>query len=351
VYALNIVRALSRMETDLRFTVYVNRLGYEHLRDLETSEGFRIRVATARISPDGGFTAHGLRFLYSNMFAARWPGSVVFNTSQLEASLFPSRQVITVHDLIPLLLREHDPVETLFHRFVVRSAVRRCPAVITPSRHTASLLQEHLGVPQERCHPIPHGIQAGFFAGPSPEQYQDAPYILYVGRLGATKNVQRLIEAFERIQGKISHRLILAGEGERPPTTLPPHRVTFKGHVPFQELIELYRHASLFVFPSLYEGFGLPPLEAMASGCPVVVSRAGSLPEVCGEAALYVDPYDVGSISQGMHRVLTDDGLQENLIARGLEQARLYTWERSAREHLRILESVARGGKPSPSVC
>ncbi len=105
-------------------------------------------------------------------------------------------------------------------------------------------------------------------------------------------------------------------------------------------LYNLYKNAKLFVFPSLYEGFGLPPLEAMACGCPVVVSNVASLPEVCGDAGYYVDPYCVESIAEGIYQVLTDESLRQSLIQKGLERAALFSWEKSAREHLKVFEET-----------
>ena len=96
----------------------------------------------------------------------------------------------------------------------------------------------------------------------------------------------------------------------------------------------------MFIYPSLYEGFGLPPLEAMACGCPVVVSNVASLPEVCGDAAYYVDPYSVESIAEGIIKVLTDDSLKQSLIRKGLERAKLFSWEKSAQEHIQIFEEA-----------
>jgi glycosyltransferase involved in cell wall biosynthesis len=114
--------------------------------------------------------------------------------------------------------------------------------------------------------------------------------------------------------------------------------VDYLGYVNSEELAELYREASCFVYPSLYEGFGLPPLEAMACGCPVVVSNVTSLPEVCGDAAYYVDPYDVESIAEGMYKVLTDEAMRRNLIEKGLERAKLFSWEKAAKSTLRFLK-------------
>ncbi|MGB9880037.1 MAG: glycosyltransferase family 4 protein, partial [Anaerolineae bacterium] len=117
-------------------------------------------------------------------------------------------------------------------------------------------------------------------------------------------------------------------------------RVVFTGYVPDEDLPALYSGADLFVFPSLYEGFGLPPLEAMACGTPVVCSKASSLPEVVGDAALMVDPYDVEALAEAMHRVLSDAVLREELRGKGLARAQQFTWEKAARETLAVYEEV-----------
>ena len=119
-------------------------------------------------------------------------------------------------------------------------------------------------------------------------------------------------------------------------------RVEFTGYVDDDQLKQLYRKAKLFLFPSLYEGFGLPPLEAMACGCPVIVSKAASLPEICGDAAYYVNPYDVEDIAKGIYTVLTDEGLQKELIRKGLQRVKLFSWEKSARELINIFRSCVK---------
>ncbi|HHI02617.1 MAG TPA: glycosyltransferase family 1 protein, partial [candidate division Zixibacteria bacterium] len=116
--------------------------------------------------------------------------------------------------------------------------------------------------------------------------------------------------------------------------------VILAGHLEDAELIGLYRNALLFVYPSLYEGFGLPPLEAMACGCPAVVSKTASLPEVCGDAAFYVDPYDTDDIARGMEALINDKALRQRLIQKGKEQARRYDWGLSARKMLDILDNI-----------
>ena len=172
------------------------------------------------------------------------------------------------------------------------------------------------------------------------ERYQlDGPFVLYAGNIKPHKNLERLIEAFHLIRrGPLEHvKLLIIGDeiSKLPALRRAVHRhklhkhVRFLGFVPDETLAILYRLAAVFVFPSLYEGFGLPPLEAMASGTPVVTSNLSSMPEVAGDAAVLVDPYDVDAIKDGIKRVLTDPELREDLVRKGLRRARHFSWERS----------------------
>lgn len=176
-------------------------------------------------------------------------------------------------------------------------------------------------------------------------------FILFVGSLEPRKNLSGLLQAFGQLKerwGK-EFKLVLAGlQGWENKNIWEQIQqlgddVLYLGYVPITELGKLYNLASLFVYPSFYEGFGLPPLEAMACGCPVVVSNAASLPEVCGEAAHYVNPHEVESIAAGIEKVLGDDAYRENLIGKGLARAGQFTWEKSAREHLRVFEETLNG--------
>jgi len=172
------------------------------------------------------------------------------------------------------------------------------------------------------------------------------PYILFVGNLEPRKNLVRLIEAFGRLKARhtLPHQLIVAGKRgwlyrsifEAVERLGLRDDVIFTGYVPAEDLPALYAMADLFAFPSLYEGFGLPVLEAMACGTPVLTARTGSLPEVAGEAAWYVDPLDVEALADGMARILTDPGTRADLVDRGLLQAKRFTWAKTAAATLDI---------------
>jgi glycosyltransferase involved in cell wall biosynthesis len=190
------------------------------------------------------------------------------------------------------------------------------------------------------------------------QRYQvDYPYVLYAGNIKPQKNIPRLIEAFSVLRSELAGyddyealRLVIIGdEISRHPevrraasqTRLGP-LVRFLGHVPFDTLRTFYESAAVFAFPSLDEGFGLPPLEAMACGTPVVTSNCSSLPEVVGDAAVQVNPDNVFEIARGLREVLTDAAMRERLVAAGYEQARRFSWERTASRVLETYLEAAR---------
>jgi glycosyltransferase involved in cell wall biosynthesis len=168
-------------------------------------------------------------------------------------------------------------------------------------------------------------------------------YILVVSSLNPNKNFQGIVKAIE-ILGDTETDIVIAG-GTNPKifgssTSSLPSSVKYIGYITDEELRALYERAKCFIYPSFYEGFGLPPLEAMACGCPVIVSNATSLPEVCGDAALYVDPYSPEDIAEKIKLLLSDDKLREELRRKGLERAKMFSWEKCAKETLKVIEGV-----------
>lgn len=195
------------------------------------------------------------------------------------------------------------------------------------------------------------------------ERYQvHYPFLLYTGNVRPQKNLPRLVEAFALVKGQLANdetfrdlRLIVIGdEISKSPAVRQAvmqariaHSVRFLGFVPLETLRSFYKAAEGFVFPSLYEGFGLPPLEAMASGTPVVTSSTSSLPEVAGEAAVIVDPENVFDIARGIKEVLTDRVLRRRLVEAGRRQVERFSWERTARQVLDAYVSAAGKNKPA----
>jgi glycosyltransferase involved in cell wall biosynthesis len=205
--------------------------------------------------------------------------------------------------------------------------------VIAISEHVKETLVERLGVERDRISVAPLGVDVERF---SPGQGPREPFLLYPANAWPHKNHKRLFAAFEVIRSQRPElRLVLTGVGHAK-LGLPPG-VESRGRVSPDELVELYRKASALVFPSLYEGFGLPPLEAMACGCPVVASRAGALPEVCGDAARYFDPTSVEDIADA----ILDPPGGECGPARAAE----FTWDECARRHDAAYDELVRAGR------
>ncbi|MFH1148745.1 MAG: glycosyltransferase family 1 protein [Pseudomonadota bacterium] len=259
--------------------------------------------------------------------------------------------VTTVHDFSVQLYPEWHPRERVerFSRDFSKS-IQRSDVIITVSKYVADEARELLKGGQEIV-TIYHGYDSGVFhsaAGGETKPGSTADYILFVGSIEPRKNLVSLLKAYSLLpaQTKQKYKLLLAGFGGWKNEEVFSLLAALKGHVEYKGFVDndslagLYRNAACFVYPSRYEGFGLPPLEAMACGCPVVVSNVTSLPEVCGEAAYYIDPLSVESIADGMHQVLTDGALMQDLKRKGLERAGLFSWKKSAREHLEVFERV-----------
>jgi glycosyltransferase involved in cell wall biosynthesis len=254
----------------------------------------------------------------------------------------PCPQVVTVHDLIPLRYPASAPRQAHYYRHVLPRILRACRAVVAVSRATADDLREWYGL-EVPIHVVHQGYRSDLFRparpgeAPAPAAARLGDYLLTVAEGRAYKNLDRLVRAFARAELR-DVRLVLVGRlgpdaaGLRalPERLGVADRVSFLGAVPDAELAALYRGALGFVFPSLWEGFGIPPLEAMASGCPVAASNAASIPEVCGPAALYFDPERTDDVARAICTLAGDEALRARLARRGLERAREFSFERCA---------------------
>lgn len=236
----------------------------------------------------------------------------------------------------------------------IQYSIERSSRILTISAFSKGEIAELLGVPTEKIsviYPAPslHPEIADF--GACCQKWGiHKPYLLYVGTIEPRKNLTRLLLAFALLkeQYHIPHQMVLAGgRGWRDEEILQTAReisckedVIFTGYVSAGEKNALYQNASVFVFPSLYEGFGIPPLEAMTFGCPVVCANAASLPEVAGDAAELVDPLEAESIAEGIWRVLSDETYAKSLVDKGYSQAKKYTWEASAKRLTEICREI-----------
>jgi glycosyltransferase involved in cell wall biosynthesis len=274
----------------------------------------------------------------------------------------PCRSVVTIHDCIHLMFPQYLPNKAAYAyaRASMWAAVKRSSRILTVSEASKRDILHFFNVAPEKIEVVYNAIDDHFWLTPPEEEvarvrerYQlDHQFVLYVGNIKPHKNLVRLIDAFDELRrtGLEDLKLLIIGDeiSKLPALRRAVHRHKLHKHVRFLGFVSdgtlriLYRLASVFVFPSLYEGFGLPPLEAMASGTPVVTSNQSSLPEVTGDAAVLVDPYDVDSLVDGIRRVLTDATLAAELRRRGPERAREFSWAHSVEKTRRVYEAVGR---------
>lgn len=361
-YTRELVSALLELTSPHRYTLFAATGGLESpMLDLEPKESVRVR--TLPLSDE---------WLARLWHRARLPLPVEIITGRVDLFYSPdfvlpptlpgTRALLTVHDLSFLHYPDHfvPKLVRYLSQVVPRSAVR-ADLILADSEATRTDLIERLEIPSEKVEVLYSGVAPRFRPQEEPgerrrlqERYglgdpsteERRPYVLSVGTLQPRKNYIRLMRAFAELRPD-GHKLIIAGgEGwlcEPILAEAEKHgdRIRMLGFVEESDLPALYRGAALFAFPSLYEGFGLPVLEAMACGVPVVCSNVSSLPEVAGEAALLTDPHDEEALAEAMQRVLEDEELQQQMVTRGLERATAFTWERAAQQLLAAFEAVA----------
>jgi glycosyltransferase involved in cell wall biosynthesis len=283
------------------------------------------------------------------------------------APIWPNaRLLVTVHDCVSLLFPgQASALRKSLEYLRVRGVVRQARHIIAVSNSTREDLVTIFNIAPSRVSVVYNALDGRFARdvpgedhGPVLERYQiKGPFILYSGRIRFHKNVHRLIEAFAVLKHELAGdcrfanlKLIVIGDELSRSQHLRltvvqsgvQHDVRFFGSVPAPTLRVFYQAAALFAFPSLYEGFGLPPLEAMANRTPVLASNTSSLPEVLGDAALLVNPEHVFAIARGMKSILTDDALRESLVEKGLRQVSRYSWEAAARRMIQAYEDAGR---------
>jgi glycosyltransferase involved in cell wall biosynthesis len=334
-YARELVRALARVGR-CEYRVFVPTIAPD------AADGLPARaVSSYRASRTLAGRVAGIAL------ASLWPGRLAreLEPEQFRALHFPLTVMVprlprppsatTVLDLQhEVLPRFFSAPELAYRRVFYRSAVRHSRLVIAISEHVKETLVEQLGLDEERIRVVHLGVDRDRY---SPRAGEREPFLLYPANAWRHKNHKRLFSAFTLVRAERPElSLVLTGAGHE--QLRLPTGVESRGHVATGEVVELYRSASALVFPSLYEGFGQPPLEAMACACPVATSRAGALPEVCGDAARYFDPTSVEEIAAAVLDVLDH---RDELAARGLERAALFNWDECARRHDDVYEELA----------
>lgn len=292
----------------------------------------------------------------------------IYHSTNFMIPLFLSRKikvVVTIHDLIPFKFPQYTPhaKKTKFNwlfKLIIKKVIKRADMIIAVSNTTANDIVECFGVPKDKIKVVYNGISPEFFSKrkqntdngytpPPKTKVLVGGYILFVGRQDPYKNLTGLIHAYAKLLNDygITEKLLIVGKKDPRYPEVPQlvdklnlkDNVEFYGYVNSKELLKLYQNASLLVLPSLYEGFGMPPIEAMACGVPVVVSNTPALVETVNDKAIVTDPSDANKLADSMYKVITDKSLREKLSQDGKIHAQKFTIENMAKETLKVYES------------
>jgi glycosyltransferase involved in cell wall biosynthesis len=269
----------------------------------------------------------------------------------------PFKKVITVHDLTPILFPHTFSIASvLLHKILLKRTLYGADKIITDSKSTKNDLINYFEISDEKIKVIPLGVDEKF-KPMDPEKVVefkinhnlDFPFLLYVGTLEPRKNIPTLIKAFSKLKSRnLNYKLVIAGKKGWKYNTIfntiddlnLQNDVVFTGYISDDDLPLLYNAADVFVYPSIYEGFGLPPLEAMACGTPVITSNTSSLPEVVGDAGILLDPMDIDGFANLIYAILFDEELRLTIVKKGLERSKMFNWGKCARETLSVYENI-----------
>lgn len=362
-YTLNLLKSLAKLDLKNKYTIYGVRLAPEELAI--KSDNFKIKKM-----PDifrFWSVWYSLWYSWAFWYYTGFPVQLFVDKPDIFLSTHPALplycpcpKIAVVHDLS--FLRDKSFFKSrsqVILRKQLLHVVRRAKVIIAVSESTKKDLINFVKASPEKVAVIYEGYDTDAY---KPQFDTDevkalgqrygigGHYVLYVGTLEPRKNISRLIEAFASLkkQGGMQHKLVIAGKKgwfyndifQTVTRRGVDNEVVFTGYVPDRDLPLLISGADLFVYPSLYEGFGLPPLEAMACGIPVITSDSSSLPEVVGNAGILVDPHSVDEIAKAMYQVLSNAELREQMQHRGLDRARMFSWEKTAEETLKVFEAI-----------
>lgn len=353
-YVIELVRALSALKSKHRFVLVATETGRTQIGELDAESVEWI--ITPNYPP-------ALRLIWEQV---KLPGIIRRSGVDLLHSLHytqPYRlscsSVVTFHDMTFFLFPElHTPIKRLLFPYAMRLSSRRADALLASSESTRQDILQILGIPEERVHTAPLGISKKFHPIKDPQLLEDcrqkyrlpAQFILFVGLFEPRKNLPLLLRAYRRILKEYDvPPLVLVGrKGWNTQQVIREiqqvgldRKIFWLDYLPSQDLPIVYNLAQVFVYPTLYEGFGFPPMEAMACGTPVITSDVSALAENIGEAGLLIHPQDEQALANALHRLTSDPDLRQKLAQAGIQRALTYTWDRTARQTMHVYEQLS----------
>lgn len=357
-YIRNLIRVIAELEREIQFILIARAESRGELNGLPPN--FRIVEYNDSDEP----RIENVKF---PLFVRKLGVSLVHIPLNNVPFFMPRPYVVTIHDMASLVFEYESDTRKRMHLWRFRRGLVRASRIIAVSDATRRDVLNLLNIPASRIRRIYNAIDPGFLSGETEERHRrevldryqiSYPYLLYAGSVNPRKNVARIVEAFAVLRQELcghteyaNLRLVIIGDqiSKYPALRRAVHQsrvrevVRFLGFVKVEELKVFYQSAEAFIFPSLYEGFGLPPLEAMSLGTPVVASGVSALPEVVGDAAMIVKPENVFDIARGIREVLLDKELRQTLIQRGHAQVQKFSWYDTAREVLTVYREVIAG--------
>lgn len=321
------------------------------------SRGIRIvKLPRLMLSSRHGKIAAFSRFLWNTFWYPfqAWRYNVLLSPTT-HGTFMRTGQIITIHDLLSLKLGNISRHQRFYFKFVLPYLVKRSKAVVAVSETTKKDVVELLNCPPEKVHVIYNGYDPAAYnldTIPNPDRQNPSvaygDYLLVIGPTYSHKNIEFLLSVFRDLPSGLAQRftLVIAGGKKAYLNHLKgcvaqmglEKRVSFLGYVPAGSMKALYQGAYALIFPSLYEGFGFPLVEAMACGCPVLCSDTASMPEVCGDAAVYFSPVEKQTLKNALEKILGDETLRREMIGRGLQRAKMFSWEKAAASFKQLID-------------
>jgi len=335
---------------DIRVLTHKNYTGIEnYTKYILENISDKIDMNIAKPTTTNKYLVH----LWTHLVLPFKSGDVLFCPANSAPIFVPKSKklVITIHDIAFLTYKKSfSKFFYLYYSFLAPGNLKRADKIITISEASKKEIVRFFPEIEDKISVIALGIDEKYKVL---KDLKKKKQILYVGSINERKNLVGAIEAFEKLPKELDYTLVIVGNffdvfslsnkmQEVLDRAKKNNKIVFKQGLDDEELITEYNALTLLLFPSFYEGFGLPPLEAMACGTPVITSNLSSMPEVCGDAALYVDPYDVEDIKNKIEMLIKNENLQKELIQKGLQRVKGFTWEKASQEHIKVIEGLGK---------